>query len=436
MNEADAMTPRVSAALSSEVTELDNPVLEKATAENAPMVTPLAEAAEAPTSGENINPVEDIDLPTDEWETVSFPDAVIPIETLPESESIDIVTSLEQQNQTLRDRVSYLETTLATAQTNLCQEVARWESLALAGDERLQEQAQTQEQTIAKYVEELTDTQKKVTHLFAQLELSHQTAQRQQVVMETINTQLRNSQERVAQLERECAGVHQQNIDQSQQVLQQEHQIRDLQARLQRQQRYTLQYKAALEKSLEVPAVTSATPALLSETTPHQLGAKQVNMPKPSPVQPWSAPTTEAEESNANSEKAWLNSFMSDSETLPTEDVVTNFDWQPSEETPDAPVSFNLDELPDDAAIELDIAQFNAEGNRLDAWENSTASPFITLQINHDDGVNSEPKALETASPKLESIGAVDLPMFQPKPEEQVEIMSHATTEVAQEAQK
>jgi hypothetical protein len=397
MNETDVMTAAVPDALISAdapsstdtfrtaVVELDNPV--------------LAQAHSTPVT------------PIDAWETVAFPDTIVDVAQLPEAESIDIVTSLEQQNHTLRDRVAYLETSLGSAQSRLCEEVARWESLALQSDEKLQGQLQAQEQTIGEYVNELTASQQKTTELFAQVEQGHQAAQRQQIIMETINTQLRNSQERVAQLERECAGVHQQNVDQLQQLSQQSHQARDLQSRLQRQQRYTLQYKAALEKSLEVPTTAIATtPALLSETTAQQLAAQPSNMPKPTPVKPWSAPESETPD---DSQKAWLNSFLSQSAEFPTENVLANFDWQPSQPIESSQVSFNLDELPEDGSIDLDPAQINP---RLDGWENAPvgASPFITLQANSEaESVDSEPVA---PAPKRESLAAVDLPMFSPAP--------------------
>jgi myosin heavy subunit len=355
--------------------------------------------------------------PIDAWETVAFPDAIVDVTQLPEAASIDIVTSLEQQNHTLRDRVTYLETSLNSAQSRLCEEVARWESLALQGDEKLQGQLQAQEQTIGEYVNELTASQQKTTELFAKLEQAHQAAQRQQIIMETLNTQHRNSQERVAQLERECANVHQQNVDQLQQLSQQSHQVRDLQSRLQRQQRYTLQYKAALEKSLEV-ATTATTPTLLSETTAQQLATQPSNMPKPTPVKPWSAPASET----PDDQKAWLNSFLSQSAEFPTDYVLANFDWQPSQPIESSQVSFNLDELPENEAmtdgrsktIDLDPAQINPTAPRLDGWENAPigSSPFITLQANSElEAADSAPVA---PAPKRDSLAAVDLPMFSP----------------------
>jgi hypothetical protein len=384
LNSADA--PSSTDTWQSAVIELDNPVLAQAHAPGAP--------------------------PIDAWEAVAFPDAIIDVNQLPEAASIDIITSLEQQNQALRDRVADLSTSLNHAQSRQAAEVARWESLALQGDEKLQGQLQAQEQTISEYITELTASQQKTTELFTQLEQAHQAAQRQQIVMETLNTQRRNSQERVAQLERECAGIHQQNVDQLQQLSQQSHQVRDLQSRLQRQQRYTLQYKAALEKSLEVPStIASTTPALLSETTAHQLATKPNTMPKPTPVKPWSAPESEAPD---DSQKAWLNSFLSPSAEFPTDNVLANFDWQPSQPIDPSQVSFNLDELPEDGAIDLDPAQINPTAHRLDGWETSPsgASPFITLQAHSEEmAPDSEPV---TPTPKRESLAAVDLPMFSP----------------------
>jgi hypothetical protein len=398
MNEVDAMTTPVTAIpinAASAVVELDNPVL-------AAVATP------------QVMPVENL---TDPWETVAFPDAIIDVAELPEAASLDLVTSLQQQNQTLRDRVEYLEASLKAAQTNLRQEVSRWEALALQGDERLHAQAQAQETAIAQYVADLTVAQTKATELFAQLELAHQAEQRQQIVMDTLNTQWRNSQERVAQLERECATVHQQNVDQAQQVLQQEHQVRDLQARLQRQQRYTLQYKAALEKSLEVPPSQpgAVAPTLLSEATQ---AAKALSMPKPTPVQPWSASTPEGED---YSQKAWLNSLLSVSGEFPTDQVLANFDWQPERPIATAAVSFNLDEPSVDPSIDLDLEQFNQfnldPSTRLSGWEpGSNTSPFITLQPGNqaEAAVASDeaPAAIAESWPKRDSLAAVDLPNF------------------------
>jgi hypothetical protein len=408
----------------------------------------------------DITPVVMAETPPD-WETLSFPQA-LDVEQLPAGESIDLVTSLEQQNQTLRDRVAYLEGALAHSQSTLRQELEHWEDLALSGDERIQ----AKDTAIAKHMEEITTAQEKITHLFQDLERGHQTTQRQQILIDTLNTQLQNSQERVAQLERECSATQQQYVDQAQIAMQQELQCRDLQARLHRQQRYTLQYKAALEKCLEVPSPIANVPALLAETinTNHNIAVKQVNMPKPTPVQPWSAPPEE--EANELNQGAWLNSFLSDSDQFPATEAVTNFDWHTDVEPQH--LSFDLDGagfdpnlLRSDLQAELAKAGLSIDARSV-AWESTDhntdhntnhntnhnenddvalnspsrlmaesgiPSPFITLKPMTEDDLA---EAGEVPMRKRESLAAVDLPTF-PHP---VESLVQQATAVAVKAGK
>ncbi|XHX81111.1 MAG: hypothetical protein RBJ76_14585 [Stenomitos frigidus ULC029] len=133
-------------------------------------------------------------------------------------------------------------------------------------------------------------TQESLQQLLQALERSHQTAQRQQTLVETLTEQLNSSQERIAQLEHDCALTQQRYNEQAQQVLQAEKTCRDLRLRLHRQQQQTLQFKAALEKSLEMPTAygypVMADIALASDTTaPNPTAAL---LPKNPPVKPWS----------------------------------------------------------------------------------------------------------------------------------------------------
>jgi hypothetical protein len=342
-----------------------------------------------------------------EWETLPLPGSLSP-DTLPEGEPIDLVTSLEQQNQTLRDRVEYLESALDQSQTSLRRELERWEALALQGDERIQEK----EQAIARYMEEITVSQEKIAQLYQDLERSHQTTQRQHVLNETLKLELTHSQERQAQLERECAQIQQQYLEKAQLLLQQEHQSRDLQARLHRQQRYTLQYKAALEKCLEEPQ--SNTPTLPSEANISRAGlGKQVAIPKPSPVQPWSAPEKVVDPS----QQAWLNAFLSESEQFPADDTLVNLEWQAPELSSEQPVSFDLNEIePADYAAVLrleswenaEVEQNNSVSVGMNDVVNRSASPFITLTALSEVLETTD----ENASRKRDSLAAVDLPSF------------------------
>jgi hypothetical protein len=201
-----------------------------------------------------------------------------------------LMQQLQQENTELRDRIAQLEQDLTQQQIEFQLEVAR--SLSADATESAQlEIPNTQA------VKELAAAQERISQLFKELELSQQTAQRQQILVETISEQLESSQERIAQLERDCALAQQRYNEQVQQLLQAENTCRDLRMRLHRQQRHTLQFKAALEKCLEMPAPYRQNhfmPDLRPEAdaaapnAPIVTSPAQAFIPKNQPVRPWS----------------------------------------------------------------------------------------------------------------------------------------------------
>lgn len=223
----------------------------------------------------------------EEWVTVTFPNAmsVDAIAAAPDGDRADpALVQLQQQNQALIHRVTELEEALDESRgAYLRQEQARAEA---EGRETF---------LLTQQAQELAASQSRLNQLFQELEASHQTAQRQQILIETLNEQLKGSQERVAQLERECALIQQRHNEQVQLLMQAENTCRDLRTRLERQQRYTLQFKAALERCLEMPATGGGIPkveeaeSLLPEIAPRRRSI-QLFVPKAQPVQPWSAP--------------------------------------------------------------------------------------------------------------------------------------------------
>ncbi|MCZ0902991.1 hypothetical protein ON021_24125, partial [Microcoleus sp. HI-ES] len=109
------------------------------------------------------------------------------------------------------------------------------------------------------------------------------------------------SQVRLATVERECASTVQRYNEQLHQLVATENICRELRARLHRQQRHTLQFKAALERSLERPQAKSPrieSPDNAEDSASAQLESllavvKSSQVPLPpafnaSPVQPWS----------------------------------------------------------------------------------------------------------------------------------------------------
>ncbi|MBD3881759.1 hypothetical protein IFO70_08340 [Phormidium tenue FACHB-886] len=181
---------------------------------------------------------------------------------------ISLLQELNQCNSILLDRVSQLEEALESSQIALQAEVGR---------------SQDYQTIVSQTPEDLASAQEQIVSLFNQLEFAHQTHQRQQILIETLTGQLETSQERVSQLERESALLQQHYNERLQQLAQAEATNRDLQARLHRQQRYTLQFKVALEKCLEVPAPQYD----LGEAT--STLDEQSFLPKTQRIQPWAA---------------------------------------------------------------------------------------------------------------------------------------------------
>ena len=175
---------------------------------------------------------------------------------------VSLIQELNQCNSALLDRVSQLEEALEQSHSSLpCIE---------SNEPMPQDLSQAQEQ---------------ITTLYNQLEFAHQTNQRQQILLETLTDQLEASQERVAQLERETSLLQQRYTEQSQALAQSEGNCRDLQTRLYRQQRYTLQFKSALEKCLEVPV-----PQYEGQDLPSaQTAGDYLFLPKAQRIKPWAA---------------------------------------------------------------------------------------------------------------------------------------------------
>jgi hypothetical protein len=231
------------------------------------------------------------------WQTVDFPDALkldtIPNETLPDDRNIELaalVETLQRENCLLQQQVVQLENHLTQLQVQTQIEALRREEVTVT--------------TPAPHsLEEVLVAQEQVARLFQELELSHQVSQRQQVLVEALQTELGYSQAQVSQLEQECAIAQQRYAESQQQRLQAESHCRDLQMRLHRQQQQTLQFKAALEQSLEISAQQSVQPLVashsdsvdpsvepeLAEST--TLQPMTVSNP---PVKPWSVPAGRA----------------------------------------------------------------------------------------------------------------------------------------------
>ena len=148
-----------------------------------------------------------------------------------ELESGNIMEALHECNLELVNRVTELEAALEECEKTL----------------------ENQERLLEERTQELASTQQQVTRLFYKLELCNQIIQRQEVLVESLTQKWEETQQQQAQMERECAFTQQSYNQQTYHLKELENSCRELRSRLYRQQRQTLQFKAALERCLEMP---------------------------------------------------------------------------------------------------------------------------------------------------------------------------------------
>lgn len=262
--------------------------------------------------------------PEEDWQTVDFPNAISvdAIPTKPETKNSQSQTQpTEATSPPISDNLKNLlgnaeqakgkgstPVTLMQAlhecNRDLLQRLAQLETALEESQNTLQNRETLLEQRTA----ELENTQEQLTRLFGKVEVSHQTLQSQEILVESLRSHLATSQARLAAVERECASTVQRYNEQLHQLVATENVCRELRSRLHRQQRHTLQFKAALERSLEMPHIKPPMidpPDNADDTATAQLesllaAVKSSQVPLPpafnaSPVKPWSEPAEHSE---------------------------------------------------------------------------------------------------------------------------------------------
>ncbi|MDJ1170106.1 hypothetical protein PMG71_11765 [Roseofilum sp. BLCC_M154] len=205
-------------------------------------------------------------------------------ESVNEGIAPEVLEALQQEmeqvlhkNVALLDRISQLESALAHSQQAL---------------QTYQERQPATEALLSQRLEEINTLQEENKRLLRELEQSSQKGQRQQILVQTLTEQLDSSQTQVAQLERDCAIAQQRCHEQATQLSQRDKFCLDLQTRLHRQQRYTLQFKNALDRCLELSP--SNREQILNESSGSLGNLKLAKIeqgltPKAIAIQPWSA---------------------------------------------------------------------------------------------------------------------------------------------------
>jgi chromosome segregation ATPase len=142
------------------------------------------------------------------------------------------------------------------------------------------EKSQSSDRLVARQAEEIKKFQEQVCTLSQEIETSQQENQSQKLLLDNLVEQVESFQKQVALLERECALLQETCNDRSYQLITKTQQIEELSTRLTRQQRYALQYKAALENHLN------------KENTP-QTNLAEIEVTE-RPIQAWSSPAKES----------------------------------------------------------------------------------------------------------------------------------------------
>jgi hypothetical protein len=220
--------------------------------------------------------------------------------------------------------------------------------------------------------QELAAAQEQIKSLFQQLETALQTVQRQESFIETYKAQLHISQQRLAQLERECALLQTNYNEQSQQLSQSETSCRELRTRLMRQQRQTLQFKAALEKCLETPEKSDAT----DDTANYPQNTRQTRFsrkarslfPNAQPIKPWSAEPESADDLEDSWGQATTPKPFQKSDPVPT--ASSPWDWPIPHRTPTTPAS--------DASPAVDDSPTPPTINNIDDSATASTLPIAT----------------------------------------------------------
>lgn len=235
--------------------------------------------------------------------------------SLPRSNDADwfaLAQKMRQRNHRLHEQVAQLRQALKEKQEALHQELMR---------------SRDREMLIVQQAEDMNTVQEQLARLFHALESSHQAAVRQQLLIETLSEQLQSSQERIAQLERECALTQQRYNDQSHQLMEGANTCRELRSRLHRQQQQTLQFKTALEKSLDMTNSSQ-----LSGQQLPQRGTLISLIHKAQPIQPWSA-EQELLPEQSEFEPLWSRPMAIDPPSV--EPFVTAKPWDEVSENPE-----------------------------------------------------------------------------------------------------
>lgn len=181
---------------------------------------------------------------------------------------------------------SQTQESLITRQTQELEETHKALQDTQTEADRILTELEKSGQILQRQAQELADAQQLAANLQDTLEQTQREVARYQVVVETLTQELDNSQTRIAHLEHTCGQLQQRSLDQDAAIAQTDAHCQELQSRLNRQQRQTLQFRAALDRCLGLNLATDATNTAELEAL---LQLPPGNL-SPGTIQPWSLP--------------------------------------------------------------------------------------------------------------------------------------------------
>lgn len=208
----------------------------------------------------------------------------------------NLAQKLREQNQTLIQRVVELEQVLGDTKHQSQSEIRRLRDLSNELEQSqgqiqaisqqrdiFQQESQQQRLQLEILTEQLDRTQSSLAQLERDCALLQEDNNNKTHQAVQLGEELTRSQTHFAQLERTCAQLQEDNNHKTHEVTQLKSQLQELRSRLQRQQRYTLEYKAALDQAL---AQHQGSPPPNPELTPNLSTLT---------IQPWSQANSDQE---------------------------------------------------------------------------------------------------------------------------------------------
>ncbi len=202
--------------------------------------------------------------------------------------SIEISVTPENDPATSRDWFN-LARKLRGQNKELLESIVKLEQALAESQQQLQEQGR-QARRNDSFVTQQTA---QINHIKAQFQAAQEKSEQQQLKLTTLQEQLTTTQSQLAQVERQCTLLKQRYQDKANQLNHSQKQLEELETRLQRQQRYALQYKAALDECLSKSGRKQVPPPI---TSPGSVNTRTSNITS---IKTWSEPLKTPNESES-----------------------------------------------------------------------------------------------------------------------------------------